>query len=260
MKSIRHAFGFLTVFPLPSSSSGDVDEKDLGGSSAFFPLVGLAQGLSASLAFFFLDRAFSPAVTAALLVTGFVVFSGGLHVDGLSDTFDALASRKTRKQMLAIMKDGCSGPVGTAAVVLVLLLKILLLEDIFEHAGSAYFCLTMMPVAGKWTMVAALFHGRSARQEGLGRIFIESTGCPQFAVATLLTVMIFVLAAWRGGLSPTEGLAMPAAVLLVPYLAARFLLRLFQRRFHGLTGDNVGALNEIGEVLFLLSARPLLAA
>jgi adenosylcobinamide-GDP ribazoletransferase len=260
MMSIRHAFAFLTIIPLPFPSTGDVDEKDLGGSSAFFPLVGLAQGLSASFAFFLLNKAFSPGVTATLLVTGFVVFSGGLHIDGLSDTFDALASRKNRKQMLALMKDSCSGPVGTAGVVLVLLLKILLLKDVFEHTGSAYFCLTMMPVVGKWSMVAALTHGKSARREGLGRIFIEHTGIPQFAVATSLTVLILVLVAGWGGMSSKEELVMSAGVLLAVYLAGRFLLWFFHRRFHGLTGDHIGALNEISEVLFLLAALPLLTA
>lgn len=260
MKKMLHAFGFLTAVPLPVPSIGAIHEKDLGESSAFFPLVGLVQGLSASLAYLLLEKVFPSGVTAGLIVAGFVVFSGGMHIDGLSDTFDALASRESREKMLAIMKDSSAGPVGTASIVLVLLLKILLLKDIFEHTGGQYFCLTLLPVIGKWSMVAALHHGKSAKKEGLGSVFIGNTKTLQFAVATASTVAIlFVISVWRGMYS-SGNLVMSSVMLFAVYLSSRFFLWFFQRRFHGLTGDNLGAINEISEVLFLLTVLPFLTA
>jgi adenosylcobinamide-GDP ribazoletransferase len=259
MRKILYAFGFLSILPLPAQSSGAVDEKTLGESAAFFPLVGLVQGLLAAVALFLLEGVYSPGVTAGLMVAGFVIFSGGLHIDGLSDTFDALASRAKREKKLAVMKDGSAGPIGAASVVLVLVLKILLLQSVFERGGGyPYFCLFLLPVIGKWSMVCALYHGRSAKDEGLGSIFINNTGGRQIAVATALSAVILgpmVLLIWT---SAGAGLAMSAVTLATVYFGGSLFRLFLQRRFDGLTGDNLGAVNEISELLFLFALLPFL--
>jgi len=259
MRRILYAFGFLSIVPLPVQSFAAGDDKALGESAAFFPLVGLVQGLLAAAAFFLLERTYSPGVTAGLMVAGFVLFSGGLHIDGLSDTFDALASRASREKKLAIMKDGSAGPVGVTSVVLVLVLKILLLQSIFERGGgNPYFCLVLLPVIGKWSMVCALYHGRSARDEGLGSLFIKNTKGMQLAVATALSAAILGSMVLRMWISPGAGLAMSAVVPATVYFAGSLFRLHLQRHFDGLTGDNLGAVNEISELLFLVAVLPFL--
>jgi adenosylcobinamide-GDP ribazoletransferase len=258
MRKILYAFGFLSILPLPVRSAA-VDEKELGESAAFFPLVGLVQGLLAAAAFFLCEKVYPPGVTAGLMVAGFVLFGGGLHIDGLSDTFDALASRASREKKLAIMKDGSAGPIGAASVVLVLVLKIMLLQSVFESGGgNPYFCLVLLPVIGKWSMVCALHHGRSARDEGLGSLFIENTKGRQLAVATALSAAIFGFMVLWTGMSAGAGLAISVVMPATVYFAGSLFRLHLQRRFDGLTGDNLGAVNEISELLFLFALLPFL--
>lgn len=259
MRKIVHAFGFLSILPLPVRSAAAVDEKELGESAAFFPLVGLVQGLLAAAAFFLCDRFYPPGVTAGLIVAGFVLFGGGLHIDGLSDTFDALASRASREKKLAIMKDGSAGPIGAASVVLVLALKIMLLQSVFESGGgNPYFCLVLLPVVGKWSMVCALYHGRSARDAGLGSIFISNTRGRQLVAATALSAAIFGPVVLWGWPSAAEGFVVSAVMLAAVYFGGGFFRLFLQRRFDGLTGDNLGAVSEISELLFLFALLPFL--
>lgn len=247
------AFQFLTVIPFAGTRS-DLTEKDIGASSAFFPLVGLAQGFLLLLFFLIFRNLFPEDVLAGFLVVVLTLTNGGFHLEGLSDTFDALASRKSRERMLDIMKDSSSGPAGVTAIALVILMKYLLLKNVIaaETAGSGLAVL-LFPVIGRWSMVPALFQAVSARNDGLGKLFIDHTDLPEFVLSTIITALIILL-----GLLFYPGLSFASLLLakLLAFMAIVFVvcllaMGLFQGKFGGLTGDNLGAISEISEVLFL---------
>lgn len=256
MRKLLLALQFLTIIPV--SVSGAVTEEDLSGAAAYFPLAGALQGIIvAALAFVFL-LFFPAAIVAGLTLLGLTVIMGGFHLDGLADTFDALAVKATGDRQadiarrLTVMKDSATGAIGVVAIVLVILLKYLFLADLFSQ-GSAVTSLAvvlLLPVCSKWAMTAAMLGATPARPDGLGRIFLGRFRGKNFAIATLFTVgsgaLIFLPVA--GGLS--------GAVALIAVLAALFLFslgatRFFRRKFGGLTGDNFGAINELTEVVFL---------
>lgn len=239
---------------------GDVSEKDMGCASAFFPLAGLVQGLLLCVSAFLLLNVFQAEPANGLLLLVLVVTNGGFHLDGLADTFDAVASGGDKEKKLAIMKDSTTGPVGVIAIVLAVLLKYLLLNALFfnSHAITYYSSLVLMPVFSRWTMVAAIFHAKSARQDGLGKIFIENTGPMELAIATLLTLSFSVAVPYTGnrvitgifccsGLSPLFLLAMP-----VLYVFSIVCVWFSAGKFGGMTGDTFGAVSEVSEILFLM--------
>ncbi len=247
------AFSFLTIMPLHSFAS-KADEQDIGRSSAFFPVIGLLQGLLLFAFYIALSRFLPDDVIAALLLCLLIVTNGGFHLDGLSDTFDALASRKGRDRMLEIMKDSTTGPVGVIAVVLVILLKYLALKNIISLSIACALPLVLFPVAGKWSMVLALSQGRSAASDGLGKIFLDNTRFREMVIASFL-VMLVILFTLLSVYGRTAEMYV-SAMLLVPFGGVWFLSLLlvmfFQRKFRGMTGDNIGAICEMSEVLFLL--------
>ncbi len=104
----------------------------------------------------------------------------------------------------------------------------------------------------------AIFHSKSARQDGLGKIFIENTGLRELAIATFLTLSFLILVPYIGnmiitrtfccsGLSPLYLLAM-----LVIYVFSLVAVWFSNKRFGGMTGDTFGAVSEISEILFLM--------
>lgn len=260
MKHLLLAFQFLTIIPV--RVNGDVSEKDIAQSACFFPVVGVFQGFLSSLSALLLLRLFSPEITAGLIVTLLIITNGGFHLDGLADTFDALAVKSKgdqeadREKMLAVMKDSTTGAIGVIAIVVSVLLKYLLVKNLFLDSSPAAACafLLLMSVMSKWIMVPAMYHGRSARQNGLGRIFIENTGSDSLIFSSILTVFICAAVAH---------LAMPAfycGAIAWFFISAAFLLYSFsflsarasERKFGGLTGDNLGAISEVSEIIFLL--------
>jgi len=116
MKTLKLALSFLTTIPFPSI--GLVSDEEMSRTVAFFPLVGLIVG-GVNLVVYLLGLKFwSPAVAAWLWLITNAIITGGLHLDGWIDTFDALGSRKSRSEMLVIMKDSRIGAMGGIAAVL----------------------------------------------------------------------------------------------------------------------------------------------
>lgn len=261
MKRLVHALQFLTI--LPVRWPGQVAEADIAACTNAFPLVGLIQALLLMATAWLGSLIYSPEVGAALVLMVHVLVSGGFHLDGLADTFDGFAKQGDREGKLLAMRDSASGPIGVIAIVLALLLKWLLFKDLLA-ASLPFFCLAMlfMAVTAKWAMVAAMHHGRSARPDGLGRIFIDHTGFAAFALATGLTMTlcvlgVFVLSPGRVETGGVVGVALGMATL---YLWSLFFLRLCSRQFGGLTGDTLGALAELTELLSLFMALAWLGA
>jgi len=235
----------------------DISEREIGRSSAFFPLVGAVQGVLLAFLSFLLMKIFPPELTNGLLVLILVIITAGLHLDGLADTFDAIASRKNRGEKLAIMKDSAVGPFGVLSIVLVILLKYISLNALFLHSSLImyYASLFLMPVLSRWAMVVAIFHSKSARQDGLGKIFIEHTGMKELFIATL-SVLILCASAFifiNKTLLPSFQASAFLSVLPVLYAFSIIAVWFSGRNFGGMTGDTFGAAAEMSELLFLMT-------
>jgi adenosylcobinamide-GDP ribazoletransferase len=250
IKRFIAAFGFLTIIPV--ARAAEITEDELARSSPVFPLVGLVQGAVLYVFAYVLWDLFPPGVLSGLVILVHVLINGAFHLDGLSDTFDALAVRGRREQKLDAMKDGRSGAVGVTSIVLSVLLKFLLLQNIMmSHQGLFCYAVLMMPVVSRWVMVVSMYHGRPARTGGLGQLFIKGTGARKFTAATLIVCALITFCAIFVLSLPHKHL-LNALVLIVVYLFSLWMLRLFNREFGGLTGDTLGASGEMAEILFLL--------
>ena len=246
MRLFRVALTFLTIIPAGISSFRGPDE--LARSAGYFPLVGLLLGLLSAglvaLTWQLLPAA--PLVVLVLLVLFFL--TRGLHLDGLADTADGLLGGLQKERALEIMKDGAVGPLGAAVIFLVYLLKYAALQS---TGGVLLLALLLvMPVSGRWSMVMAGAAFGPARQNGLGSQFIGSLTGGRFALSTLCPLALVGLALWgKTGVAPALLCGLVFA-LAVAYLFARFAAR----RLGGLTGDVLGAVNELAEAAFLLGA------
>ena len=251
------AFQFLTIIPVKKMDN--VSGKDVGGASAFFPMVGAVQGLLAMLSAIVFLKVFPFELSNGLVILVMTVINGGLHLDGLADTFDAIASRGGKEKKLAIMKDSTVGPFGVITIVFVILLKYLSLNALFFNSSRAayYSSLFLMPVFSRWLMVPAIFHSKPARQEGLGKMFIEHTGTKEMVSAAFFTVLFSFIA-----LFVTDNHVSHYALLITYYSLIFAVLYVFciiavwfaNKNFGGMTGDTFGAVSEISEILFLIMA------
>jgi adenosylcobinamide-GDP ribazoletransferase len=258
MRKILLAFQFLTIIPLRGLK--DVSEKEIGSASAFFPLAGLVQGLILSVSAFLFLKIFPAELVNGLLILMIVLTNGGLHLDGLADTFDAIATRGGKEKKLAIMKDSAVGPIGVIAIIIAILLKYLLLNVLSSNATLTiyYTSVFLMPLFSRWVMVPAIFHAKSAKQDGLGKIFIENTGLRELLISTFLALLLslfFLFVVNKMSYSGNNFLLFSfqfLIVLPVLYIFSLIAVWFFNKSFVGMTGDIFGAVSEISEILFLM--------
>ncbi len=232
------ALQFLSSLPI--RLPGMPQPHELGRSVLFYPLVGLLFGVL----LWGLDALLAGAplmLHAALLLTVWVLLSGGLHLDGLADSADAwLGGFGDRERTLTIMKDPRSGPIAVVTLVLVLLLKFCALLALIEQQQGA--ALLIVPLIGRAALLGVFLTTRYVRAGGLGQALADHL--PRTAgwwVLGLSAVACVVLA----GVAGVWALGLAA-------LGFVWLRRVMVRRLGGTTGDTAGALLELLEVLVLV--------
>jgi adenosylcobinamide-GDP ribazoletransferase len=239
IRDARLAFQFLTRLPV---GKGGLAGADLGRSCAWFPLAGAAMGLAVAAG----ARVAAPHVPSPLLAVlaaaALAWMSGGLHLDGLADTFDGLSGgRGDRDRILAIMRDGRIGAHGAAALALLLLVKAAALAELLARGES--WALVAAPAVARFAAVPLVVWFPYARAEGLGKAFHGTAGAREIAIAA-------ALAAVAAAPSAPASLAPAAAALATAGLLAWRV----RRRLGGLTGDVYGAAIEIAEAAYLSMA------
>ena len=246
MRLILIAFQFLTIIPLPFSIR--CEKEDLGRSTAFFPVMGFAiGGLLVGVNWLISPWIVRP-LCDALLITLLTLITGALHLDGLADVCDGLAARGGRDRFLAVMKDSQVGAVGAVGLVLGLLLKWQALEAV--PPGLKWQALLLFPALARFGQVLTMTGARHARQDGLGAAIAQGTG------AVTLLVAFATTAAAGFYLLGIKGIVPLAALCLLTFAGRMF----FQRKLGGLTGDTIGCLSELNEILVLvvIAALPLI--
>ncbi|AEV37063.1 Cobalamin (5'-phosphate) synthase CobS/CobV [Pseudovibrio sp. FO-BEG1] len=246
---------FFSRIPLPKLGRWDDlnTAPDFRLRSRSIPLAGVVISLPSMLVLWLLSQSALPAAVVALIAVGVAAaVQGCLHEDGLSDVVDGFFGGHTAERRLEIMKDSRIGAFGTVALVLSLSLRWLLLATLLEAFGGFGTALgylaaeTIGRVGMVWiwhTMPAAYQGGLSTRFGVPENIAVYWAGC--FALP-LIAVSLFFLSFWQ--------VVIGAGVSFVLVWA---LAKLSLTKVKGITGDVLGAAQQIGSLGFLLGVLSL---
>lgn len=239
MKGFLLALQFLTVIPVRIR---DIHKNNMPLSLIYFPIIGLLIGIFlAGLNNLFLSIKLGQFASSIILVVLLIIITGGLHLDGLSDTTDAFLSRKSKEEMLRIMRDSTVGVMGVLSLISIILLKISLLFSIDTPLKTA--SLLLMCILSRWALVFSIALFPYARQEGKLKAFINEDN-PRIAIIASVIALVCALLIWG-----FKGLFVFLVVALNAYLIGKFIMR----KIDGITGDTLGAINELCEVIVLLT-------
>jgi adenosylcobinamide-GDP ribazoletransferase len=257
--------GTLTALRVPAPRA--VDTAACRVAMFLAPLVGILPGLAAALVAVLAHEAGHTALIAAALGVGtWNLSTRGMHLDGLSDTADGLASSYDRQRALDVMRRGNAGPAGLAMVTIVVTVQILALAAALDHLGPV--APLVACVAGRAVLPVLCARGiPAARPGGLGAAM---AGCVPRTAAALAAGFAAVLAALLAGLGRVVdvGVQVPvpnaeaavhgALAVALALVAAGLLARRAVTRLGGITGDVLGAGVELGTTaaLLALSAWP----
>jgi len=234
------AVQFLTRIPVPGQLA--TSEEELGKAATFFPLVGAIVGGTAALVFLASVRLFPLNVSVLIAIVFASFITNGFHEDGLADTFDGLGGGWTRERALEIMRDSRLGTYGTLALVFLILGKFIFLSSLVQ--SHVWRWLIVGHVVCRWTVLPLCSWLPYARAEGQGKLVAKQITVSVFLAGTFtLALLLFVI-------SLKLILLVISIVTLITLLSGLY----FKRRLSGITGDCLGAVNQLAELGVYITA------
>jgi len=231
------ALQFLTRIPIPINFV--VTNEQWGKTVLFYPLVGLIIGYFLALVVVLLPVN-SVNLQATIILTFWVLMTGGLHLDGLADCADAWAgSLDNPQRSLEIMKDPRSGAIAVVTLILVLLLKWTALSELLRQQDFLS-RLIIIPVLGRCAILSLMLSTNYVSHHGLGEKL--NTYLPKAAAMAILLVSMMI------GFYVIGYGSLIFAVFIIFFI--RFLA---QQRLGGVTGDVYGASVELVETGVLIA-------
>lgn len=241
LRAIAAAFTFMTRLPLGRLASHN--EVDLRRSAAYFPLVGIAVGGLGAAAYAIGHAIWPASVSVLISMMTTVLATGAFHEDALADTLDGFGGGRTPERVLEIMKDSRVGSYALVGVSLVLAAKFAALSAIAESGTSQLArALVAAHVLGRWSSLPLMMRYSYVRpattnsRPSAGGPFSDRLTVGRALIATMLagTAVMAALGTLRA--------AIPVTVVVIA------TGMWFQRRIGGITGDTLGAANQLVEL------------
>jgi adenosylcobinamide-GDP ribazoletransferase len=240
---------FLTRAPIrmPGGWSADLDHRSL----VWFPLVGAMIGAMGgalyALAFYLTNNA---TVAAILAIAGLALLTGALHEDGLTDMADGFGGGQDKQRKLSIMKDSRIGAYGATALILSLALRVALISDIAHPRWAALALIGAHALSRgvlPW-LILSLPDARGAPSRHAPPP--GQSGAARGSIALLIGYSLLIACLGR---LPFDGVSIRLLILCAPILPLLLLIRLARRQIGGITGDVLGAAQQIVELTALLA-------
>lgn len=234
IKGLILSLQFFSRIPIPLAI--DFNKKNIRYSLFFLPLVGaIVGGIGGGVFYLLAPYSIPLASFMALLAT--IVTTGGLHLDGLADTFDGFLSNRDKDQTLEIMEDSRVGAFGVLSLILVILFKFILISTIKRPVLSLILSFANSRLVASYIIAFK----KPAKSKGLGYLFNQSSPKPFVIVSIFLYSSIIILLEIRN-----------IVPLMITFLFGLYMSHVSKQKIDGLTGDVYGAIIEIGDAISLL--------
>jgi len=228
----------LTTIPVPGK-----DTQVMASSMPFFPLAGFLIALVMYFVFLLFDYCQPLVPISGILLTGVLfLVTGGLHFDGFADCCDGFGGGRTKEKILAIFKDSRLGTYGVAGLCIDILLRAALYTWYVEH--HFFMVILVSLVVSRSFQAFALSIMKSATPgQGSASHFCQGGSKWQVIISNVLILSFCIIIV-------SNPLVM-AAVIASAFIAGAMFMLYCNKRIDGVTGDCIGALSEITELLIL---------
>ena len=247
MKRLIGIMQFMTRLPIPVDTG--IDEEFHKGM-IYFPVVGLVVGIFYYMIGLASQEVFNTYIATIMILIGEVILTGGLHLDGLGDTFDGLYSYRDKERILEIMKDSRLGTNALLAILLVLLLKAGFIYALLEQ--GLLWIILLMPVVARSMQVVACYKTKTPREKGMGNLFIGKVSM-SYLIGTLFVMsVIAAIVMLIVGEITFLSIVMQLGSVLLLIIAVRLFIRSIYKKIDGITGDILGCICELAELGYLV--------
>ncbi len=232
---------FFTRIPCPAFT--DHNPEYLNRSAKYFTIIGILIGALCGLSFWLAAHVFSTSLSILLSFVVSMLLTGAFHEDGLADVCDGFGGGWTKLKILDIMKDSRVGTFGLVGLGLTMALKYAILNEI--PINFMVVVLISGHSISRLTSVSLIFTDEYVREDLLSKAKPLATKMSNldYSIAALFGLLpLILLKNWWVFLT------------IIPlFLAKVYFSQYFKKWIGGYTGDCLGAVQQIAEVIYYLS-------
>ncbi len=237
---------FLTRIPIPVKFK--FNNEDFNKGFKYFPIVGAIIGGFLTLPFI-IKEYLPDTIFAFIIIIVYLLVVGGLHIDGVADVFDGIFSARKQGRMLEIMEDSRIGAFGAIGLIIYFLglyiglFEVIKLEKIIVgRLTVGMVTVIIMPIIGRIMALISAGFSRYAKESGMGKSLIDEN-------KPLVSVILIMLLCVVSFLVSIEFLIAVVATICIGLLITWRVHKIL----NGITGDVVGMILEVSQVVFLLA-------
>lgn len=248
------ALMFYTRIPCPKNITHD--PTYLNKATRYFPLIGWIVGGIGALVFALSYKVFSVELTILFTLLANILTTGAFHEDGFADVCDGFGGGWTKEKILKIMKDSAIGAYGAIGLVLLFAIKFYAIYSVTDDISDASyvnvitacaFVFIIVHALSRLTAISIIFTTDYVREDELSKskpIAKQNTWKEIFGAFVFGLVPLSVLVYMDWGF----------ILILIPLILLRFFaIRYFKKWIGGYTGDCLGAVQQLAEVIIYLS-------
>ena len=247
------ALMFYTRIPCPKNITHD--PTYLNKATRYFPLIGWIVGAIGAVVFVATYKLFDSVELSILLsLVANILTTGAFHEDGFADVCDGFGGGWTKEKILKIMKDSAIGAYGAIGLVLLFAIKFFAIKEVIDTDLNDTLILLeclmmfiMVHALSRLTAISIIFTTEYVREDELSK---SKPIAKQNTWKEILGAFIF-------GLAPVTYLIFLSwkfVFILIPLIILRFFaIRYFKKWIGGYTGDCLGAVQQLAEVIIFLS-------
>ena len=243
------ALQFFTRLPIPSWVG--YDPSWVRASARYFPLIGILVGAVTAASLLAAALCLPMPLAVLLSTVAGILLTGALHEDGFADVCDGFGGGNTPIKIIEIMRDPRIGAFGAIGIGLLLAIKIVALTSM--SAPMAAWALLLAHPLSRIAATTLIWRMTYASPDGKASLVSQTMTMSVFFVACLPVVAVVVAALLRGPFV-TLNLLIAAGAMLI---GTAWLARKFLRHLGGYTGDCLGAVQQVTEVLFYIGLLTL---
>ncbi len=235
------ALSFFTRIPVGNAC--DYSQEALNRCNRYFPMIGLIAGGFAALTYWLLLWLLPPSIALLASMLATILFTGAFHEDGFADVCDGFGGGWKKEQILTIMKDSRLGTYGAIGILGMLLMKYFTLMEL--RNDEIFTILILGHMVSRTLAVSTMYALDYVREDELSKSkpITKNLHKADLLIALAMCALAF---AW---IPKAEYL-----LAIVPAVMAKWLMeRWFVKHIGGYTGDCLGAIQQLTEVIFYLS-------
>lgn len=227
---------------IPINVQLECSNENFSRGAMFFPVIGFIIGLIQYAVYLAFRNVLPASITAIFVVLSSIILTGALHLDGLGDICDGFFAFKGGKErIIEIMKDSRIGVYCCVAIVFDILTKYQLIKLSIDSFMPQI--MIIAPTIGRFAVVFIAYIGKNAKETGTGNIFIGNIKKMRIIISLIIAVLLS---------SIFVDIKQIAIIILIVLVFVLLFNKFCESKINGLTGDTLGATNELVEMLVLM--------